>query len=362
MNRRSFLKAMSYGGLVLGFVGGNALLLTYWRNRRRPGPQEDKEAVTAIAFSADGRRLASTARDGVISIWDPQTGARLSATPARSGPRVTSVQFLNNDSWLATLSDKDPMIQFWKPGEAKAKAFAKLASAPACAAFRPTPLVGITPPVWSIAVGQENHSISILQNGEYINLLAMSGGSTGTGLADFAETMVLSGHAGKVTALSYSRDGTQFASGSDDKTVRLWDTGTCREVAQLSGHQGTINSVSFSRERSRLASASDDGTIIIWDTQAKTQADVVRGHTGPVLNAVFSPDGHWLVSTAKDKTVLWSVRETSREGVQLPNNPGDVPAIDFSSDGRYVASAWGKEVKFWEAAGLIAEAKQKLGA
>jgi WD40 repeat protein len=75
---------------------------------------------------------------------------------------------------------------------------------------------------------------------------------------------VLKGHAGSVVAVAYSANGTYLASGSRDRTVRLWESATGLEHVTLKAHSAAVTSVSFSQDGTLLASASFDGTIKLW--------------------------------------------------------------------------------------------------
>jgi len=84
---------------------------------------------------------------------------------------------------------------------------------------------------------------------------------------DPALVRIFSGHEGYVNSVSISADGKRLASGSDDKTVRLWDTETGKEIQRFVGHEELVSSVSLSADGKRLASGSGDKTVRLWDTE-----------------------------------------------------------------------------------------------
>ena len=106
----------------------------------------------------------------------------------------------------------------------------------------------------------------------------------------------LSGHMVCVTSVAYSADGTRIATGSKDKTVRVWDatTGTLR--TELKGHTDEVTSVSFSPDGTRIVSGSKDKTAKVWDARTGLPALELKGHTGSVETVSFSPDGARIVT------------------------------------------------------------------
>ena len=104
------------------------------------------------------------------------------------------------------------------------------------------------------------------------------------------------GHSDEVTGVVFSPDGSQLASGSGDRTVRVWDVQTSQCQYTLEGHSGNIVSVVFSPDGSQLASGSRDRTVRVWDVQTGQCQHTLEGHSGNVTSVVFSPDGSQLAS------------------------------------------------------------------
>ncbi len=169
----------------------------------------------------------------------------------------------------------------------------------------------------------------------------------------------LKGHTGFITHVVYNFDGKQLVSSSRDRTVRVWDaltgkellnlkdykhevksiaispdgkhlatptgafdkkkqtfigevrireTSTGKDVRTLSGHTGTIETVAYSADGKLLATGSEDRTIKVWDPASGKELHTLKGHTDDVLSVAFAPDGKKLASASKDKTVrIWDV-------------------------------------------------------
>jgi WD40 repeat protein len=137
-----------------------------------------------------------------------------------------------------------------------------------------------------------------------------------------------------------------LASGSEDKTVKLWDVASGRELRTLCGHSSFVLSVAFSPDGRILASGSWDGTVKLWDVASGRELRTLSGHSSFVLSVAFSPDGRILASASDDKTVkLWDVA-SGRELRTLSGHSSAVLSVAFSPDGRMLASGSGdKTVK-----------------
>ena len=141
-----------------------------------------------------------------------------------------------------------------------------------------------------------------------------------------------------------------LASGSDDKTIRLWDVATGERKATLKGHTGNVYSVSFSSDGQTLASGGWDWTIRLWDTTTGRPMKTLTGHTGDVWSISFSPDGQTFASGSGDETIrLWGVggeRKTT-----LKRHAGSVNSVSFSPDGQTLASGSSdKIIHLWDVA------------
>ena len=165
------------------------------------------------------------------------------------------------------------------------------------------------------------------------------------------EIAILTGHSDYVYSVAFSPDGRTLASGSDDKTIKLWNVRSQRQIATLTGHSNYVYSVAFSPDGLTLASGSGswDKTIKLWNVRSQRQIATLTGHSNTVYSVAFSPDGRTLASGSLDKTIkLWDV-QSQREIATLTGHSHYVYSVAFSPDGRTLASgSWDKTIKLWD--------------
>jgi Tol biopolymer transport system component len=147
----------------------------------------------------------------------------------------------------------------------------------------------------------------------------------------------LKGHTGQVWSVAWSPDGKLLASGSEDRTVVVWDVATGKSLATLNGRTDRVSSVAWSPDGQRLASASSDGSITIWNVATGKSLGTLSGEI-PINSIGWSPDGKHLASgRANDSIVLWEVG-TGKAPTTLTGHTTQVLSVAWSPDSQRLAS------------------------
>jgi hypothetical protein len=158
------------------------------------------------------------------------------------------------------------------------------------------------------------------------------------------------GHQGAVYSVAFDPQGGTLASGSTDKTVKLWEARSGKLLRTLEGHQGAVYSVAFDPQGGTLASGSTDKTVKLWETRSGKLLHTLEGHQNLVLGVAFHPQGGTLASGSWDRTVkLWETR-SGKLLHTLEGHQNLVLGVAFHPQGGTLASGSDdKTVKLWEA-------------
>jgi WD40 repeat protein/serine/threonine protein kinase len=322
--------------------------------------------VTGLAFSPDGKRLATSSADNTLKLWDLATGLELLTFAGHTGP-VGGVAFSPDGKVLASGSSDHTVILWDSKSGREMLTLRGHGSDVVSVAFSPdgkrlaSGSSDRTVKLWDAATGQDlrtftGHTAAVggvafspdgkrLASGGWDQTVRLWDTETG-------QTMLtLKGHASTTLGVAFSPDGKRLASGSVDHTVKLWDTATGQGLQTLKGHGGAVYEVAFGPDGNQLASGSEDQMVKLWDCDTGQETLTLRGHTSTVITVAFSPDGKRLASGSVDRTgKLWDIA-ASQDSLTLKGHTGRVLAVAFSPDSKRLASgSEDQNVKVWDAA------------
>jgi RNA polymerase sigma factor (sigma-70 family) len=343
--------------------------------------------IRAIAFAPDGQTLAAAGVDGSARIWNTSTGEQIRQISNLQGV-VHCLTYSPDGKILAAVDYSS--IRFFNPddgsdlpGVAYVGYTGYVANVQALR-FSPDGLtvahgsgdgaihlrdVGanedrttIDPPerdrmpevghkdyVESLAFSPDG---KILASGSYDRTIKVWERSTGKELRTIEGHGVgYIGHEGTIRSLAFSPDGKRLASASEDQSVRVWDPGTGAETLKIEGDTGYVGSVSFSPDGKLLASACDDGKVRVFDAESGQETHSIDAHVGWAVSVAFAPDGKTLVSSGADKKVkIWDVTNGSRVK-EMEGHTSFPDCVAIARDGKTIASgSWDGTVRIWDPA------------
>ena len=158
-------------------------------------------------------------------------------------------------------------------------------------------------------------------------------------LATGKQISSLNAYSQQVNAVMISPDGKTLVSGNDESTIKIWDLATGKQIRTLIGHSDSVHSLAISADSQTLVTGSDDNTIKIWDLVTGEQIRTLAGHTFWVRSVAISPNGMIFASGSFDKTIkIWNL--TKGYSIRtLEGNSQTVTAVTISPDGKTLASA-----------------------
>jgi len=323
--------------------------------------------LECVAFSPDGKQMATGSQDLSAKIWDAHSGRQLESLSGHTGT-VAAVTFSPDSAFLATASlDSTAKVWDWRSRQAidtlrghhawlTGIAFGEDGQTLATAGWDGTARI------WEVPYGREtvtfNHggnaalAVAFSPDGNWTAAAESSGAvrifESGSGLP----VATIFGHVGPVRAIAFSPDGTRLATAGSDWRAKLWDAVTGRELRTLTGHVGQIACIGWSPDGRTVATGGDDQTVKVWEIEGAKPPRTISA-SASVNDVAFSPDGRRLAAVSSDgATQIWPLRGGQPSVLRDPEEGGyeqPVLAVAFSPDGKQLATGSAdSSVRIWD--------------
>jgi WD40 repeat protein/serine/threonine protein kinase len=318
-------------------------------------------SVPSVAFSPDGRLVASASRDRTVRLWEVSTSEDYQAFPTHSD-RVLGVSFSPDGRHLIDAAF-DGTVRTWDVQSGKAlhqwrldldrpRSVAFSADGRLLAAAGGSGMVGCYDLSTGAAVLKHRHhgvgarAVAFSPDGRCLASSGDDGKVVVWSVPDDRLLFTCTGHTVPVYALAFSPQGRTLASGGRDGP-RLWDARTGQPLPTSPPGLPKVVAIAFAPD-GRLAIAQMGGNITLWQPDTGLRCGPLLGHSALVWGLAFAPDGKRLASASRDQTVkLWDTA-TGQEVLTLQGLGSEVSSVAFSSDGcRLAACDLSGSVRLW---------------
>ncbi len=360
-------------------LGNGRELVTYRGHLERPMEEAEKTNVfksTGVAFSPDGNTVASSGGKD-IHVWDSHTGKLLHTLSGHTAP-ARGLAFGPDANTLVSGGD-DRRVVIWDVAKEKpTHSFPEQAQRVEAVTVSPDGKLIATVNaagelfVYPLTGDQKNPLLSVPvtdggQIGFGVAFVADTGGvisgggdnkakltagpnpaSPAPGPGTGATVRSYVGHTDKINSLGVTRDGKLLVTGSQDRTVRVWDVTGGRPLFSFQGHNGPVTAIAVRPDGRQAASGGEDGSIRLWPLSATDEHRAFTDATDSLWAVAVSPDGRHFAAAGADRAVRVYDTATGKLVKTLTGHKGAVPAVAFVGNNAVASGSGDKLVKVWD--------------
>jgi len=283
--------------------------------------------VKAIAYSPDGKQIALGADDGILRVYESDSGKATYTSPTRNA-RIEKLAYSPNGKMIV-VGDSNTFAAVYAPGTPNPLAM--------------TAQVVNNGEVMGVAFAPDNSGVFSCGRDGTARLTAgpkpdgTTAGNTSTKLREYT------GHTGAVTSLAVVADGAILATGGEDKTVRVWEITSGKQLRVLQGHLGRVTAIASRSDGKQIASGSEDGAIRMWDLSTDDEHRAMSEATDSLWAVAFSPDGKRVAAAGADKNIRVYNPENGKLEATLTGAKSPITSLAFMPDSNRLVAAGGDQ-------------------